>query len=89
MPLGQHKPIAVNRSRILRCDVHFFKIQISDDIRCSERSSRMPGLRVRNFLHDILPDIACMLLQFFIVHEFADPPVLLYYTPIPLLPGYT
>ena len=74
MTFGKNKAVALRRCEILpycifRCDIHDFKEQQGQNIRCAEGSARMPAFRIGDLTNDVPPDIPCVKFQFFIVHN--------------------
>ncbi len=54
--LGQDKTVSVRILRVLRIDVHLFKIQISKNVRCRQRSAGMSCFCTVHSSHDTLTD---------------------------------
>ena len=67
--LGQDKAVPVFICRVLRVDVHFFEIQISEQVRTGERSARMTGFRGMDFRYDIPAYCICVFFQFFVSQD--------------------
>ena len=60
----KYKTIAVRIFWIFRVHVHFFKIQIRENIGCRQRSARMAGLCCMNATDDPFADLIGRLLKF-------------------------
>ena len=62
--LRKYKTIAVRIFLDFRVHVHFFKIQIRENIGCRQRSARMAGLCCMNAADDPFADLIGRLLKF-------------------------
>ena len=70
MSLGKDETVAVRFLRIARVNVlQLLKIQISKNIRRSERSARMAGFCGMYGGYNVLADFICNFLQFQIFHS--------------------
>ena len=68
MSLGQYETVSVCLLRILRVDIHLFKVQIGKNLCCGKWSARMTGLCSMNTFDDSLTNLNCFFLQFQICH---------------------
>jgi hypothetical protein len=62
MSLGKHKPVSVLLLRILRIDIHLFKIEIGKYVRCGQGAARMSRFSAMYCGNDSLANfISCFL----------------------------
>ncbi len=73
MSLRENKAVSVRVLRVLRINVHFFKIQICENLSRGERSARMAGFCRVHSDDNAFADFIRRLLQFQCIH--VKPPV--------------
>ena len=68
MAFAEDKAIAVDRSDVVRVDVHLFKVQRRHDVSRAQAAAGMSALGGMDLRQDVLSDIQCVSFQFYIFH---------------------